>query len=73
MIWILLFCCIAFTLFFFDNLIMLVGNYLTYSMAPIRNKTVTEVSKTVKRQSLISTILIIICSILWTTFIYLWN
>lgn len=35
--------------------------------------TVTEVSKTVKRQSLISTILIIICSILWTAFIYLWN
>lgn len=73
MIWILLFCCIAFTLFFFDNLIMLVGNYLTYSMVAIRNKTVTEVSKTVKRQSLISTILIIICSILWTAFIYLWN
>ena len=73
MIWTLLFLCIAFTLFFFDNLIMLVGNYLTYSMEAIRNKTVTEVSKTVKRQSLISTILIIICSILWTTFIYLWN
>jgi hypothetical protein len=73
MIWILLFCCIAFTLFFFDNLIVLVGNYLTYSMAAIRNKTVTEVSKTVKRQSLINTILIIICSILWTAFIYLWN
>lgn len=73
MIWILLFCCIAFTLFFFDNLIMLVGNYITYSMVAIRNKTVTEVSKTVKIQSLISTILIIICSILWTTFIYLWN
>lgn len=73
MIWTLLFLCIAFTLFFFDNLIMLVGNYLTYSMTAIRNKTVTEVSKTVKRQSLISTILIIICSILWTAFIYLWN
>ena len=73
MIWILLFCCIAFTLFFFDNLIIFVGNYLTYSMAAIRNKTVTEVSKTVKCQSLINTILIIICSILWTAFIYLWN
>lgn len=52
---------------------MLVGNYITYSMAAIRDKTVTEVSKTVKRQSIISTILIIICSILWTAFIYLWN
>lgn len=73
MIWILLFFYIAFTLFFFNNLIMLVGNYITYSMAAIRDKTVTEVSKTVKRQSIISTILIIICSILWTAFIYLWN
>lgn len=53
MIWTLLFFCIAFTLFFFNNLIMLVGNYITYSMAAIRDKTVTEVSKTVNASLLL--------------------
>lgn len=73
MIWLLLIICIAITLSFFENLMMMVANYITYTSAIISGKTATENQEQAKRQNNISSILTVLCALLWTLFIYLWN
>lgn len=73
MIWLLLIICIVVTLFFFENLMMMVANYITYTSAIISGKTATENKEQAKRQNNISSILTVLCALLWTLFIYLWN
>lgn len=73
MIWLLLIICIAVTLFFFENLMMMVANYITYVLAIVNGKTAIENQNQTKRQNHISSILTVLCAILWTLFIYLWN
>ena len=51
---------------------MCLGNYINY----LNENNITkrnEIETICKRQSKISTIMVIICSLLWTYFIYLWN
>jgi len=73
MIWLLLIICIVITLSFFENLMMMVANYITYTSAIISGKTATENQEQAKRQNNISSILTVLCALLWTLFIYLWN
>lgn len=73
MIWILLIVCIVVTLFFFENLMMMVANYITYTSAIISGKTAIENQEQAKRQNNISSMLNVLCALLWTLFIYLWN
>lgn len=73
MIWLLLIICIVITLSFFENLMMMVANYITYISAIISGKTATENQEQAKRQNNISSILTVLCALLWTLFIYLWN
>lgn len=73
MIWLLLIICIVITLSFFENLMMMVANYITYTSAIISGKTSTENQEQAKRQNNISSILTVLCALLWTLFIYLWN
>lgn len=73
MIWLLLIICIVITLSFFENLMMMVANYITYTSAIISGKTATENQEQAKRQNNISSVLTILCALLWTLFIYLWN
>lgn len=70
MIWLLLIICIVITLSFFENLMMMVANYITYTSAIISGKTATENQEQVKRQNNISSILTVLCALLWTLFIY---
>lgn len=71
MIWLLLIICIVITLSFFENLMMMVANYITYISAIISGKTATENQEQAKRQNNISSILTVLCALLWTLFIYL--
>lgn len=73
MIWLLLIICIVITLSFFENLMMMVANYITYTSAIISGKTATENQEQAKRQNHISSILTILCALLWTLFVYLWD
>lgn len=73
MIWLLFIICIVITLFFFENLMMMVANYITYTSAIISGKTATENQEQAKRQNNISSVLIVLCAILWTLFVYFWN
>lgn len=73
MIWLLLIICITVTLLFFENLIMMVANYITYILAIVIGKTATENQEQAKRQNHISSILTILCALLWTLFVYLWD
>lgn len=73
MIWLLLIICIVITLSFFENLMMMVANYITYTSAIISGKTATENQEQAKRQNNISSMLTVLCALLWTLFIYLWN
>lgn len=73
MIWLLFIICIVITLSFFENLMMMVANYITYTSAIISGKTATENQEQAKRQNNISSILTVLCALLWTLFIYLWN
>lgn len=52
---------------------MMVANYITYTSAIISGKTATENQEQAKRQNNISSILTVLCALLWTLFIYLWN
>lgn len=73
MIWLLLIICIAVTLFFFENLMMMLANYITYVLAVSVGKNATESQKQAIRQNRISIILTVLCALLWTLFVYLWN
>ncbi|QOR58614.1 hypothetical protein KNV32_gp92 [uncultured phage cr3_1] len=73
MIWLLFIICIVITLSFFENLMMMVANYITYTSVIISGKTATENQEQAKRQNNISSILTVLCALLWTLFIYLWN
>lgn len=73
MIWLLFIICIVITLSFFENLMMIEANYITYTSAIISGKTATENQEQAKRQNNISSILTVLCALLWTLFIYLWN
>lgn len=73
MIWLLLIICIVITLSFFENLMMMVANYITYTLAIISGKTATENQEQAKRQNNISSVLTVLCAILWTLFVYFWN
>lgn len=70
MIWLLLIICIVITLSFFENLMMMVANYITYTSAIISGKTATENQEQAKRQNNISSVLTVLCAILWTLFVY---
>jgi hypothetical protein len=52
---------------------MMVANYITYTSAIISGKTATENQEQAKRQNNISSVLTILCAILWTLFVYFWN
>ena len=73
MIWILLIVCIVVTLFFFENLMMMIANYIVYGVAAINNKNSNEHRDRIAKQNIISTIYSIICGILWALFMYCYN
>lgn len=73
MIWLLLTICIALTLFFFENLVMMIANYMTYVLAIATERTATENQNQARKQNHISSILTVLCALLWTLFVYLWN
>lgn len=73
MIWLLLTICIFLTLFFFENIIMMLGNYISAAYADTHNINASELKVTIKRQMIISTMLTIICPIFWSMFFFYWN
>lgn len=73
MIWLLLIICIVITLSFFENLMMMIANYIVYGIAAANNKNATENKETMTRQNIISTMLAIISGILWSCFMYCWH
>lgn len=73
MIWLLLTICISLTLFFFENVITMLGNYISAVYADVHNIDASELKVTIKRQMIISTTLIIICGVLWSMFFFYWN
>lgn len=73
MIWLLLTICIVVTLFFFENLMMMIANYIVYGVAVVNNKNSNEHRDRIAKQNIISTACSIICGILWTLFIYYYN
>lgn len=73
MIWLLLIICIAVTLFFFENLMMMIANYITYVLDIANGKIAIEKQNQMRKQNSISSILTVFCALLWTLFVYLWN
>lgn len=73
MIWLLLIICIAVTLFFFENLMMMIANYITYVLDIANGKIAIEKQNQIRKQNSISSILTVFCALLWTLFVYLWN